>query len=114
MELYRSMLQIGQTLPGNADSLPEVRIALLADHAPQQLTKVLACAVLEQGLFPLLYAADYGTAAFHAVDSASEAHTFRPEFVVYSTAVQKYRDRFYAATSAQDRDTLPETYLGEV
>ena len=108
------MLQIGQTLPGNADSLPEVRIALLADHAPQQLTKVLACAVLEQGLFPLLYAADYGTAAFHAVDSASEAHTFRPEFVVYSTAVQKYRDRFYAATSAQDRDTLPETYLGEV
>jgi FkbH-like protein len=114
LELYRSMLQIGQSLPNNADGLPEVRIALLADHAPQQLAKVLSCAVLEQGLFPLLCVADYGTAAFQAFDPASETHTFRPEFVVYSTAMQKYRDRFFAAERAQERDTLPKRYLDEV
>jgi FkbH-like protein len=112
--LYRSMLNASQSLDDNIGGFPELRVALLADHAPQQYAKVLASALLECKLFPRLQVADYGTATFQAFDATSETHTFKPEFVVYSTSMQKYRDRFYGTPSAAEREILPQIYLDEI
>jgi FkbH-like protein len=111
--LYRSMLQSGQSL-ANADDLPEIRVALFADHAPQQLAKVLAAAFVEKGLFPRLFEADYGTMSFQVFDPDSLAYRFGPEIAVCSLAMQKYRDRFFAASSAAAREGLPHVYLDEI
>ena len=108
------MLNAGESLHDNAAGFPEVRVALLADHAPQQFAKVLASALLECKLFPRLQVADYGTAMLQALDATSETHAFKPEFVVYSTSMQKYRDRFYDAQSAAQREILPQLYLDEI
>ena len=113
LALYRSMLNAGQGLENNA-GLPEVRVVLLTDHAPQQYAKVFSSAILECKFFPRLQVADYGTANFQAFDAFSETYAFRPEFAVYSTSVQKYRDRFYSAATAAERETLPEAYLKEI
>jgi FkbH-like protein len=112
--LYRSMLQSERTLASNDANLPEIRIALFADHAPQQFSKILASAVMETGLFPRLFVADYGTVSFQVFDQESEAYRFAPEVAVCSMAMQKYRDRFYAAATPAERERLPQTYLDEI
>ena len=61
---YLAMLKTGQELGENLQNYPVVRVALLADHAPQQYAEVLKAALLEHGLFPALHVADYDTAAF--------------------------------------------------
>ncbi|MFT4174137.1 MAG: HAD-IIIC family phosphatase [Rhodocyclaceae bacterium] len=111
---YLAMLRAGRDITRNAGGQPALRLALLADHAPQQLATVLKAAVLEQGFFPELYVADYGTAALDAFDGESALHAWRPEVALYSIAVQKYRERFYAAQSVEERESLPERYVGEV
>src|SRR5215813_15663106 len=95
----------GQSL-SNANGLPEVRVALLADHAIQQFTKVMAAAFVEVGLFPCVFEAEYGTMSLQAFDPDSEAHRFKPEIAICSLAVQKYRDRFFEASSAAAREHL--------
>jgi FkbH-like protein len=112
--LYRSMLQSAQALANNDANLPEVRIALFADHAPQQFAGVLTSAVVETGLFPHLFVADYGTTSFQVFDPASETYRFAPEIAVCSMAMQKYRDRFYAAATPAERERLPQAYLDEI
>jgi FkbH-like protein len=112
--LYRSMLQSTQALASNDANLPEIRIALFADHAPQQFSKVLASAVVETGLFPSLFVADYGTVSFQVFDPESEAYRFAPDIAVCSMAMQKYRDRFYAAATPSEREHLPQAYLDEI
>lgn len=111
---YLAMLRAGQALGDNVDSRPEVRVSLLAEHAPQQLGPVLAAAIHDTGFFPRLHVAGYDAAALEAYDGASGLHTHRPEFVVYSTAVQKYRERFYEAASAQEREALPQAHADEI
>ncbi|MEJ1937260.1 hypothetical protein WDZ92_44265, partial [Nostoc sp. NIES-2111] len=66
------MLQSERALTSNDTNLPEIRVAVFADHAPQQLSKVLASAIAETGLFPRMYVADYGTASFQVFDQESE------------------------------------------
>lgn len=111
--LYLSMLKAGEILARNDSGYPEVSLALLADHAAQQFAKVLASAMVDAKFFPRLFLADYGTACFQAFDADSDMYAFRPEIAVYSTAMQKYRERFFTAASAAERERLPQAYLGE-
>jgi FkbH-like protein len=111
--LYLSMLQSAQSLGENKDALPEIRVALLADHAPQQYAKVFSAAMTENKLFPRLYVAEYGTASVEVFDPASELYEFSPEIAIWSMAVQKYRERFYGAETASKREGLPLVYLEE-
>ncbi|MEA2940429.1 MAG: hypothetical protein QOD09_958 [Bradyrhizobium sp.] len=108
------MLNAGQGLKDNPAGFPEVRVALLADHAPQQYAKVFASALFECKLFPSLRVAEYGTATFQAFDPSSDTYAFKPEFAVYSTSMQKYRARFYGAKTAAEREILPQAYLDEI
>ncbi len=112
--LYRSMLRDAEGLAINDRAYPELRLALLCDHAPQQYAKLLAAAVFETGVFPRLFTGDYGTTSLLAFDPDSELHAFRPEVAVHSTAVQKYRDRFFACAGAAERERLPRAYLDEI
>jgi FkbH-like protein len=110
---YLQMLAHGRGLNQNDARLPEARVALLADHATQQMTLVLKSAIANRGFFPFIYEADYGTAATEAYDRDSRLYEMRPEIVYLSLAVQKYRDRFLVSEPA-DREGFPEQYLNEV
>ncbi len=112
--LYRSMLQVGEGLVDNEHARPELRLALLCDHAPQQFAKLVAAAVAETGFFPRIFTGDYGTTSLLAFDAGSELYAFRPQAAVYSTAVQKYRDRYFGCAGAAERERLAQTYLDEI
>jgi FkbH-like protein len=108
------MLKKGRSIGDNEGKIPVIKIALLADHATQQISLVLKSAAVEAGFFPEIYEADYGTAAFEAYDRESGLRQFEPDFVIVSFAVQKYREFYFATQSAQQREELPQTYLQEI
>ncbi len=112
--LYRSMLRDGEDLVRNDRARPELRLALLCDHAPQQYAKLVAAAMSETGYFPRVFTGDYGTTSLLAFDPGSNLYAFQPEVAVYSTAVQKYRDRYFACSGAAERERLPSAYLDEI
>lgn len=114
LKKYMAMLRHGREQVENVSSLAEVRLAVLADHAPQQLTVLLKSAIKTTGLFPVIYEADYATAAFEVYDDASDLFAFAPEWALLSISVQKYRDRFLSLRSMSAREELPEAYLAEL
>ncbi len=105
------MLKVGRELCENTARLPELRVALLADHATQQFTFVLKAAIAASGYFPLVYEAPYGTAAAEAYDPDSLLYKSRPEVVLLSLAVQSYRARFLGTSTPEERERLPDQYL---
>ena len=111
---YLQQIKHGRNLQENDARLPAVQVALLADHATQQLTLVLKSAIADRGFFPTVYQADYDTAALEAYDRSSGLYAARPEVVFLSLAVQKYRERFFAASTPEARHRLPDQYLSEV
>ncbi|MBV8059944.1 MAG: HAD family hydrolase [Alphaproteobacteria bacterium] len=111
---YLHLVKKGRALNANEHNLPPLKVALLADHATQQMTHVLKATIAEAGFYPDIYEADYGTAAFEIYDRQSALYGFAPDFVVISFAVQKYRDRFLGTTSAQEREVLPQNYVNEL
>src|SRR5215467_11952478 len=110
---YTRMLRIARGLEGNQRHLPELRLAILADHASQQLSCVLKAALFEQGYFPTIYEADYATGPMEVYNPSSKLYQFGPDVAFLSLAVQKYRDRFLAEVTPKGRETLPDAYLAE-
>jgi FkbH-like protein len=112
-ERYLDMLQRGDALAEAPGDQPEMRIAVLADHASQQLCRLLRAALHERGFAPHVYEGEYATAALTVHDADSDLYGFRPHFAFLSYAVQKYRARFFEATP-EERERLPEDYLAEI
>src|SRR5215475_1530910 len=110
---YTRMLRTARGLEGNERHLPELRLAILADHASQQLSCVLKAAVFEQGYFPTIYEADYATGPMEVYNPSSKMYQFEPDVAFLSLAVQKFRDRFFAEVTPNGRGTLPDAYLAE-
>jgi len=113
-DAYMAMVRAGRHQDGPQPDLPELRVAVLGDHATQQLVLVLRAAILEQGFSPAIYEAEYATAAMEAHDQTSGLYAFKPEIAFLSHAVQKYRARWLALTDSAAREALPEIYLAEV
>ena len=111
---YMAMVRQGRACTTNDNGLPEMRLAILADHASQQMTLVLKAALVELGFFPAVYEAEYATAAFEAFDPGSGLYAFKPEAVLLTMAVQKYRDRFLGLKSTAEREALPRAYLSDM
>lgn len=111
---YIKWQQYGSETSNAADSQPNSRVAILADHATQNLTSVLRGVANNYGFHMELYEADYGTAALEVFDTNSRLYSFKPDVVIYSICVQKYRDRYNETSIAKFRHNLPEQYLGEV
>ena len=110
LKLQRSGSQLLEARAGQS----KIRVAVVADHAPQQFTLVLKAVFDEAGYFPEVYEADYGVAAIEAFDRASTLYEFQPEAVVYSICVQKYRDHYNESQTAKDRETLADRYVTDV
>ena len=111
---YLAMLKQGRALAGNVGGLPVMKLAVMADHATQQMVVVLKAALVGQGFFPEIYEADYGAGAFEAFDTDSGLYASGARYAFLSMAMQKYRARFYGAFDAQTREGLPQTYLDEI
>ena len=111
---YHHLVKAGRGLTQNLEGRQEIRIALLADHATQQFVLVLKAALYEQGFFAQIYEAEYNTAAFETFDLGSGLYTSGAEIVIFSTAVQKYRDRFFSAKTPFEQAALPRQYLHDV
>lgn len=110
---YLRLLKLGTESLENTQALPELRLAVLGNHATQQYTKVLAATFLEQGYFAKIYEGEFNTIPFEVLDEHSGLHTFQPEIVYLSLCVQSYRERFYSS-KPEERETLPETYVREI
>jgi FkbH-like protein len=62
--------------------LPTQRIAVLGALTIDYLSRVVACAVLQEGVFPIVYQAPYGSYVQAVLDPGSALHVFGPELVV--------------------------------
>ena len=114
LQQYIKMQRAGSRLTHPREGQAKIRVAVVSDHAPQQFTLVLKAAFDELGYFAEVYEADYGTAALEAFDRDSQLYAFKPEAIVYSLCVQKFRDRYLEAQTPEERNTLAERYLADV
>ena len=64
-----------------------LRIALLADAAPQQLACVMKVLFAEQGIRAEIYEGPFDAIELQAYNSRSELYTFKPDAVVILNAV---------------------------
>ncbi len=64
---------------------PAQRIAVLGASTIDYLRRAVACAVLQEGILPILYQAPFGSYAQEILDPASGLHAFDPELVVIAT-----------------------------
>ncbi len=72
----------GSGIPGD---VPTQRIAVLGASTIDYLRRAVACAVLQEGVFPLLYQAPFGAFAQEILDPGSGLHAFAPELVVIAS-----------------------------
>lgn len=107
-QAYQAMLKNGRSLRETTPGSASVRVGLLCEHAPQLLSDILVAALAERGLETSLYVADYDSAPLETHSAESDLYQANPEIVIYSMAMQKYRDRFYRAPPVV-RASLPET-----
>jgi FkbH-like protein len=67
------------------DGAATQRIAVLGASTIDYLRRAVACAVLQEGVFPLLYQAPFGACAQEILDPGSALHAFGPELVVIAS-----------------------------
>ena len=114
LQLYMELKRAGSSQKKPRIGQHSIRVAIVSDHATQQYSTVLKGAFDELDYFPVVFEAEYGTAALEAFDRDSKLHAFKPEIIVYSICVQNYRNRFYDSKTLQERELLPDCYLEEV
>ncbi len=64
---------------------PTQRIAVLGAVTIDYLRRAVACGVLREGVFPILYQAPFGSYVQEVLDPGSPLHAFKPELVVIAT-----------------------------
>ena len=68
--------------PGVLAGTTTQRIAVLGAVTIDYLRRAVACAVLQEGVFPVLYQAPFGSYVQEVLDPASPLHSFAPDLVV--------------------------------
>lgn len=86
-----------------------VRVALLADCAPQQIATMLRAVYRSRGFEAEIYEADYDTIELEALRTDSGLYQFRPEAIILINATQTLRGRFYSRNLAQ-ANFVEDTY----
>ena len=71
-----------QTLPPGT---PTQRIAVLGATTIDYLQRAVACGVLREGVFPVMYQAPFGSYVQEVLDPGSALHAFKPDLVVIAT-----------------------------
>lgn len=114
-ENYLKLLEIAETVgeTRSQEGSPSIRLAILSDNAPQRLARVLLASLHLRGCHASLYEAGIDTSAQEALDQASGAHGFEPEYLLLNTCSQVYRERFYKAPHPA-RAAFAQLYLDEM
>ncbi len=87
-----TIFQVGDAIAEAGADLSQVpsgtqiqRVAVLGAVTIDYLRRAVACAVLQEGIFPVLYQAPYGSYVQEVLDPGSAFHAFAPELVVIAT-----------------------------
>ncbi|MEI7711604.1 MAG: HAD-IIIC family phosphatase [Rhodospirillales bacterium] len=64
---------------------PTQRIAVLGATTIDYLRRAVACGVLREGVFPIVYQAPFGSYVQEVLDPGSALHAFKPELAVIAT-----------------------------
>jgi len=87
-----SIFQLGDAIAEAGSDMADIpagtrtqRVAVLGAVTIDYLRRAVACAVLQEGVFPVLYQAPYGSYVQEALDPGSALHGFGPELVVIAT-----------------------------
>src|SRR5690242_6360022 len=62
--------------------VPVQRVAVLGALTTDLLTRAVACGIAQEGVFPVLYQAPFGSLVQEALDPGSGLHAFRPDLVL--------------------------------
>ena len=81
-EVMQTGARIATATPGPAPGQPSQRIAVLGAVTLDHLCRAIACAVVQEGVFPLLHQAPFGAYVLEAIDPSSALHGFAPEIAV--------------------------------
>lgn len=110
---YLEMVKLGRSLPAVSSGPSTVKLAILSDNAPQQLSYVLKADLWQQGFLPEIYSGEIDSLELEILDPASGLHEFKPQYVWLNLCSQAYRERFYHA-EPERKEQLPEQYAAEV
>lgn len=86
--------ELKRNLKKDFSQLKVVRLAVLADSATQLLVQALRGSGYESGLNIEIYEADYDQIERQILDTSSELHRFKPQFVLVFYAAEKLLARF--------------------
>ncbi len=95
---FAEIVQAGERLAAVADLLapddgvPRQRIAVMGGATIDYLSRAVACAVAQEGVFPLVHQVPFGAYVQQALDPASELHVFAPELVVIAPEARELVD----------------------
>lgn len=96
-------------LPPNT---PTQRIAVLGAVTIDYLTRAVACAVVQEGVFPITYQAPYGSYVQEVLNPSSPLHAFAPELVVIATHWRDLVAPMPIGLSAEDVDKALDSKVG--
>lgn len=84
--IFQTGDRIGET---TADLVPQgtptQRVAVLGAFTIDYLRRAVACGILREGVFPVVYQAPFGAYVQEVLDPGSGLHAFKPELVVIAT-----------------------------
>ena len=96
---YVTLLGLGRE--GPAQGMHAARVALLGFCTTKYLAQVLRGVGRAAGFPILTYESEYNTVEQTLLDPGSEFYAFKPDFVVFVTAVQAVRDRLLGVDVSQ-------------
>lgn len=111
LDEYMRLVHLAETSPGSSSPVPEVRVAVLGDHATQRLCKLIKACLIERGYRPLLYEGSFDAISLETLAPALKE--FQPEFIYIATCVQRVRERYLGLTP-EARLRVSEVYAEEI
>ncbi|HEY2341528.1 MAG TPA: HAD-IIIC family phosphatase, partial [Chthoniobacteraceae bacterium] len=110
---YLDLVKAANRLTTNDQSLPVLRLAILGDHATQQLARVIRAALHQRGVWAEIYEAEYDSLQAEILNPESGLYAFAPDYVWLSLCSQQYMRR-HGNTPAEELADLPARWAGEV
>ena len=90
-----------EAVPGGAGAVPSQRIAVIGAATVDYLSRAIACAVAQEGVFPVVHQAPFGAYVQEALNPASGLHGFEPALVVVAPEARDLVATLPADASAQ-------------
>lgn len=88
------------------------RVAVLGAITIDYLRRAVACGVVQEGVFPILYQAPYGSYVQEVLDPGSPLHRFNPELVVFATHWRDMVSPLPIGASAEEVEAALDAKVG--